>query len=90
MRFTAQQYDAGIRALTDAKHQLEPDGRCCAVCGDTGHMAFECGHNPLVAMALCEQIAAQSDALHETLHELAGYRQTFGVQLGPARVVVPK
>lgn len=89
MRFTTDQYDQAIQALRDAKEQLQPDGRHCAVCGDDGHQAFECGHNPLLAMAMCQQIATQSGDLHETLHFLAGYNQAFGVQLGPRRIVVP-
>lgn len=89
MRFTAYQYDKAIEALQDAKKQLEPDGGYCAVCGDSGHMAYECGHNPLVAVAMCKGIADGSEKLHEMLHTLAGWDQAFGVQLGPARVVVP-
>ncbi len=62
MRFTIAQYDAAIRALTEAREQLEPDGRCCTCCGDGGHQAFECGHNPLVAMEICTGIARDAKA----------------------------
>jgi hypothetical protein len=89
VRFTAYQYDKAIEALNDAKKQLEPDGNCCSVCGDSGHMAYECGFNPLVAVAVCKGLATDAENLHETLHFLAGHEQAFGVQLGPARVVVP-
>ena len=89
MRFTAEQYDAAIKALQDAKSQLEPDGRCCVVCGDSGHQAFECGWNPLVAVAICRTITKQADDLHETLHTLAGYDTCMGEQVGPARVKEP-
>ncbi len=89
MRFTAHQYDQAIEALQNAKTQLEPDGHCCAVCGDSGHMAHECGFNPLVAVMFCKAITDQSRELHETLHHLAGYEQHMGVQMGPARVVAP-
>jgi hypothetical protein len=89
MRFTVFQYDQAIQALQDAKKQLEADGNECSVCGDSGHMAFECGHNPLVAVAICRTVAKQSDALHETLHYLAGFDSAFGVQLGPAKAVLP-
>ena len=88
MRFTAEQYDKAIADLELAKAQLEPDGNCCAVCG-SGHMAWDCGHNPLVAVALCQRIAAESEALHETLHYLAGHDSAFGVQVGPAKVILP-
>ncbi|HEY6827359.1 MAG TPA: hypothetical protein VI259_10890 [Gemmatimonadaceae bacterium] len=89
MRFTRSQYEEAIANLELAKEQLEPDARCCRICEDTGHMAWECGHNPLLAMAMCEQIAKQSDQLHETLHALAGFDSHMGVQTGPARIVVP-
>ncbi len=89
MRFSVQQYDEALEALTLARHQLEPDGNPCAVCGDSGHMAWECGHNPLLAQVLCQQIARDSDALHETLHHLAGHDFAFGVQRGPAKIVGP-
>lgn len=90
MRFTKEQYQEAIDNLVAAKTQLEADGNCCAVCGDGGHMAFECGHNPLVAVHICQQIAHQSYELHETLHYLAGHDFAFGVQRGPAKVVMPQ
>jgi hypothetical protein len=90
MRFTAGQYDQAIEALQLAKRQLEPDGNHCSVCGDNGHQAMECGHNPLVAVAMCQRIADQSEELHQTLHTLAGYQQAFGVQIGPRRIVMPE
>lgn len=89
MRFTVKQYDAAIEALQSAKTQLEPDGDNCHVCGDSGHQAFECGHNPLLAMSYCEMIASQSGQLHEILHYLAGHEFRMGEPLGPARIVVP-
>lgn len=89
-RYTLEQYNEAIRRLQEAKQQLHADGQPCAVCGDDGHMAFECGFNPLVAMDLCREITEQSDALHETLHQLAGYDTHFGVQLGPAKVQPPE
>ena len=89
MRFTAYQYDQAIKALQDAKLQLEPDGNCCSVCGDSGHMACSCGFNPLVAVLLCRNIAEGAEKLHDTLHFLAGYDTAFGEQLGPRKVVVP-
>ncbi len=90
MRFTAHQYDEAITALQDAKKQLEADGHDCSICGDSGHMAFECGNNPLLAMAMCHDIAEKSRDLHETLHQLGGFNSYMGVQLGPAKVIVPE
>ncbi len=49
-RITLADYDDAIRELQDAKTQLDPDGYECRVCGDSGHQAWECHHNPL-AMA---------------------------------------
>ena len=89
MRFTVEQYDRAIEALQEGKTQLEPDGDNCHICGDSGHQAMECGHNPLVAMDMCRQISAESNQLHDMLHVLAGYEQSFGVMLGPNRIVLP-
>jgi len=47
---TAEDYDEAINALLEAKKQLSPDGNICLVCGDGGHQAWECRHNPM-AMA---------------------------------------
>jgi hypothetical protein len=136
-RFTIEQYDKAIQHLQDARTQLAPDGHGCHCCGGSGHQAFECGHNPLVAMQMCEMItkravelhealhdtttgicdlfklarhsdqsieqrnltvmaaAADEDmqellvTLHEFLHSLAGMNMYMGMQLGPARVVLP-
>lgn len=30
-----------------ALQQLAPDGKCCSICGDNDHQAWECHHNPL-------------------------------------------
>jgi hypothetical protein len=68
MRFTASQYDQAIKALFDGRTQLTPDGHCCRICHDTGHQAWECGHNPLLAMATCEGIARAAETLHDRLH----------------------
>jgi hypothetical protein len=89
MRFTRTQYETAIENLQDAMTQLQPDGRDCAICGDTGHQAFECGHNPLLAMQLCAQLAQESRELHDTLHQLAGFGQSFIGPAGPADVIVP-
>ena len=68
MRFTAAQYDHAIASLALAREQLSPDGRHCRICHDTGHQAWECGHNPLIAMAACEEIARQAIELHDRIH----------------------
>ena len=89
MRFTKEQYEKAIEALKEGMTQLEPDGDNCHICGDSGHQAFECGHNPLLAMSMCRQIAEQADDLHNTLHYLAGFDSRMGEQVGPAKVVEP-
>lgn len=89
MRFTKRNYEEAIANLQAAMEQLEPDGGNCAVCGDGGHQAFECGHNPLFAVLMCQQIAQQSEALHQTLHSLAGWDFAFGEQLGPRKAIMP-
>jgi hypothetical protein len=70
VRFTASQYDQAIVALRDAREQLVPDACPCRICHDTGHQAWECGHNPLRAMTMCEGIAQRAEALHDQLHTI--------------------
>jgi hypothetical protein len=89
MPFTEQQYDKAVEALTLGRTQLAPDGLCCAICGDGGHQAWECGHNPLYAMACCEGVAKSSGDLHENLHLMMGVRTYMGETVGPANVVLP-
>jgi hypothetical protein len=40
-------YLTAIESLRLGMHQLEPDGKCCIICGDNDHQAWECHHNPL-------------------------------------------
>lgn len=70
MRFTAAMYDAAIEALVAAKGQLEPDARCCRICHDSGHQAYACGHNPLYAMHVCEDLVRDARKAHERLHAI--------------------
>jgi len=86
MRFTKEQYEKAIEALKDGMTQLEPNGDNCHICHDSGHAAFECGWNPLVAVVICKDIATHSEKLHETLHYLAGFDRYMGEQVGPAAV----
>jgi len=41
------QHKEAIESLRRGMTQLEPDGDNCHICGDNGHQAFECHHNPL-------------------------------------------
>ena len=70
MRLTARQYDQAIEALRDGRDQLAPDGLCCRICHDTGHQAWECGHNPLLARVACEGVATQAMKLHDRIHTI--------------------
>jgi hypothetical protein len=81
VRFTRAQYEHAIAALTSGLGQLEPEAACCAICGDSGHLAFECGHNPLVAMAMCEAIARRANELHDHVHVLLVAKQRRAVML---------
>jgi len=89
-RYTVTQYLTAINSLIDGLRQLEMDGFCCTICGSDDHFAFECGHNPLVAMTLCEQMARRSSQLHDILHHLSGYNKRFGATTGPAKVKLPR
>lgn len=44
---TKDLYLKAIENLKLGMTQLEPDGNCCVVCGDGGHQAWECHHNPI-------------------------------------------
>lgn len=44
---TKDLYLKAIENLKLGMTQLEPDGNCCSVCGDDGHQAWKCHHNPL-------------------------------------------
>lgn len=77
MRFTKEQYEKAIKDLQDGMTQLEPNGHGCHICGDSGHQAFECGHNPLVAMAICNFAKYRAQDLHDKMHGM----QTFSGDL---------
>lgn len=89
MRFTKHQYEEAIKSLRDGMTQLDPNADNCHVCGDSGHFAGECGHNPLKAMAMCEAISKDADTLHDTLHWFAGYETHMGEPIGPSAVSLP-
>lgn len=69
-RFDERQYREAIENLSDGHKQLEPDGRGCVICGGSGHQAWECGHNPLHAMALCQEVARRANRMHDRMHEI--------------------
>lgn len=56
---TVSDYWEAVEDLTNAARQMEPDGRNCTVCHDSGHQAFECRHNPL---RMVRKLIAESEA----------------------------
>lgn len=88
MRFTIAHYDKAIENLQAAKQQLEPDGRCCSICEDTGHQAFECGRNPLVAQELCRETVKQVKALEGNTRWLEKTSIVDGESTGPGHPLV--
>lgn len=50
-----EEYNDAIKLLKLGIMQLKPDGNCCLVCGDDGHQAWECHHNPIVQMRRAEE-----------------------------------
>lgn len=44
---TKAEYEKLIQTLKEGMTQLEPDGRLCVICEDSGHQAWECHHNPI-------------------------------------------
>lgn len=71
MRFGVNQYDKAIEALLEGRDQLQPDSLCCRICHDSGHQAWECGHNPLYAMAVCNGLVKRANELHDCMHEVS-------------------
>lgn len=65
---TRAEYEDALAAIEKAITQLEPDGRGCAICGDSDHQAFECRHNPVRAMKQREAMIDAVNELHEKLH----------------------
>lgn len=50
VRLTHDDYAVAMDAIMAGMGQLEPDGKPCAICGDSGHQAWECHHNPVAVM----------------------------------------
>lgn len=71
--FTKAQYEKAVADLQDGMQQLQPDGHCCAVCGDSGHQAWECVRfNPLAAKTRLAMLRDRAFALHTKMHERLG------------------
>lgn len=90
MEFTEEQYDKAIQALKDAKKVFDKDYKGgCPVCGGDC-LPHQCGHNPLYAMKMCEEISEASEELHHKLHVLSGVHTYMGEPIGPNAIKVPK
>jgi hypothetical protein len=69
LRITKQQYEEMIADLQKGMTQLEPDGNYCAICTDSGHQAWECRFNPVVAFRQRDQLLSLVARIHDQLHE---------------------
>lgn len=67
-RPTIEDYNKLIGLLVEGREQIQPDGDPCRVCGDNGHQAFECHHNPAFVMKWKESLEEAASKLHDTLH----------------------
>lgn len=78
--YTAAEYDKAIADLELAKTQLKPDGRECVICGDGGHQAWECHHNPLAMHDEAWRLQLQWRCFHcgETFTNESSAREHFG------------
>lgn len=57
---TLDEYLEAIKNILSAMSQLKSDGNNCAVCGDNGHQAWECHHNPVVLSRMVDLIHQQN------------------------------
>lgn len=57
--WTVGDYLDALGKIQEGLKQLKPDGNPCAICGDDGHQAWECHHNPLVMMARAKKADAE-------------------------------
>lgn len=69
---TRAEYEEARAAIDKALAQLEPDGRCCVLCQDGGHQAWECRFNPVRAMKQRDSLVEFLDEVHERIHGKMG------------------
>jgi len=89
MEITVAHYDKAIEHLQLARQQKidGTESQGCSVCGGCCH-PDQCGHNPMYAVVLCQRMAEESRALHDSLHYIAGFNTLMGEQVGPASVIL--
>lgn len=75
MRFTKKQYEEAVKNLQYGINQLDnrEGGGYCDICGGE-HYAWECGHNPLLAMSMCGGAKEAGRELHDEIHKLENDR----------------
>ncbi len=80
-QFTREEYLKAIEKINAGLTQLEPDGRTCAICGDGGHQAWECHHNPLVLMKRGGEREGSFRCFHcgDVFTDDASAREHFGI-----------
>ncbi len=78
--FTVSDYEKAIGILREASTQTEPDGKTCVVCGDSGHQAWECHHNPLVLVQRAKEAEIRWRCFHcnEVFDDYEQARKHFG------------
>lgn len=69
IRPTVEDYNKLIGILVEGREQLAPDGDPCRCCGDNGHQAFECHHNPAYVMKWKEDLEGYANKLHDAMHQ---------------------
>lgn len=66
MPISSLEYRVALENITQAMTQLQPDGRCCVLCGDNDHQAWECRINVLVAAkngSAWEKVVSKSEEI---------------------------
>lgn len=78
--FTSANYSDAMQRLIAGLGQLGPDGNPCAICGDSGHQAWECHHNPLVIMQRVQAAESKWRCYHcgEVFDDPEAARKHFG------------
>jgi len=86
VQISLDKYAKATLSIIRAETQLEPDGNNCAVCGDSGHQAWECHHNPVAMMLWAErldkilgEVCTERDGLLNENERLRGIIDSYGL-----------
>lgn len=91
--FKPEDYEEAIDKLRLGLTQLVPNGNDCSICGDNGHQAWECHHNPLVLMQRVEHAESRWRCFHcnEVFSDYKAAKDHFGnIPTAVPRCVVDK